>query len=644
MKIVYSHLLNLLEQQPKLEELSELLFQLGHEHEIDGEVLDMEITPNRGDCLSLKGLARDLNYFYQAKELPKSDMALPALDLQFDNQAQELCPNISFMEIEIAEVPTKYEPYLESYFADLGINKNNFFTDISNYLAYESGQPTHCFDQSTMQGHFSFAKKNLKTKFKTLLNTEIELTDENLVFSLDDEVISLAGTMGGASTACSANTTKVLVECAYFQPEEILGKARKYNLSSEAAYKFERGVDYLCQEDVLRRFLQIVSDHTTVKSVAFYSEQNKTTLAEVPYNADKLNAVVGIDISEQEQLAYLNALGFEAGKSITVPAHRSDVDQLNDLAEEVTRMIGYNNIPSQVLALPVMAKQHKRSFEDLVGRYLINQGCFEVINNPFTDFAGKEAIAVDNPLDKQRAMLRTCLMNSIRTNIAYNQNRQKDSIKFFEFSDIYKTSGTERRFALAISGRVNKNAKEFNAQLDYGYLKGLLNSICADILKAQPTYELADKRGYDFYEALSLNGNKIGGLGKISKETIDTKVKTPVFACELTIDDLRVLDNNFVPASDFPACYRDLSFSLSVLEKVGTLTELVKTTTENHDLLTESFVFDYFQNKKLNLLKLGFRFKFQAANKSLTDEEIDQIMDKLISDSMVLDGVSIEGL
>ncbi|GIR08228.1 MAG: hypothetical protein CM15mP19_00240 [Gammaproteobacteria bacterium] len=159
------------------------------------------------------------------------------------------------------------------------------------------------------------AKKQLKTKFKTLLDTEIELTDENLVFSLDDEVISLAGTMGGASTACSAKTTKVLVECAYFQPEEILGKARKYNLSSEAAYKFERGADYLCQEDVLRRFLYIVSEHTEIKSVAFYSEQNKTTLVEVPFDADKLNAVIGIDITEKEQLGYLSALGFVAVKT-----------------------------------------------------------------------------------------------------------------------------------------------------------------------------------------------------------------------------------------------------------------------------------------------------------------------------------------
>jgi phenylalanyl-tRNA synthetase beta chain len=644
MKIVYSHLLNLLEQQPKLKELSDLLFQLGHEHEIDGEVFDMEITPNRGDCLSLKGLARDLNYFYQAKELPKSDMTLPALELQFDNKAQDVCPNISFMQIEIEQVPTKYKPYLEAYFADLGINKNNFFTDISNYLAYESGQPTHCFDQNTMQGHFSLAKKKLKTKFKTLLDTEIELTEKNLVFSLDDAVISVAGIMGGASTACSVNTSKVLVECAYFQPEEILGKARKYNLSSEAAYKFERGVDYLCQEEVLRRFLQIVTEHTEVKSVALYSEQNKTTLSEVPYNGDKLNAVVGVDISQQEQMAYLSALGFKAGKNITVPAHRSDVDQLNDLAEEVTRMIGYNNIPSQVLALPVMAKQNKRSFEDLISRYLINQGCFEVINNPFTDFEGKEAIAVDNPLDKQRAMLRTCLMNSIRINIAYNQNRQKDSIKFFEFSDIYKTSGTERRFALAISGRVNKNAKEFNAQLDYAYLKGLVNSICNDILKVQPTYELTNKRGYDFYESLSLNGIEIGGLGKISKDTIDSKVKTPVFACELTIDNLTVPDNQFTPTSDFPASYRDLSFSLSDLDKVGTLTKLVDDATNANDLITESFIFDFFQNKKLNTLKLGFRFKFQAKDKSLTDEEINEIMDKLISDSLALDGASIEGL
>ena len=160
----------------------------------------------------------------------------------------------------------------------------------------------------------------------------------------------------------------------------------------------------------------------------------------------------------------------------------------------------------------------------------------------------------------------------------------------------------------------------------------------------QPTYELANKRGYDFYESLTLNGIEIGGLGKISKDTIESKVKTPVFACELTINNLAVPNNQLAPTSDFPASYRDLSFSLSDLDEVGTLTKLVDDATNANDLITESFIFDFFQNKKLNLLKIGFRFKFQATDKSLTDEEIDQIMDKVISDSMALDGISIEGL
>ena len=643
MKIVYSHLLNHLNKKPALDELSELLFQLGHEHEIEGEILDMEITPNRGDCLSLKGLARDLNHFYEELEMPYSEIKLNPLKLQFENKAKDLCPNISFMEIEIEEIPTKYEPYLESYFSDLKINKNNFFTDVSNFLAYETGQPTHCFDNEFMKGHFSLEKKKLKEKFKTLLDTEIELSGENLVFSLDQKVISLAGTMGGASTACTATTNKVLVECAYFKPEEILGKARQYNLNSEAAYKFERGVDYLSQEKVLRRFLHIVDDHTKIKSVAFYSEQSKTELNAVNFDSSKINAVIGIDLSENEQLGYLTSLGFKSGPQMKIPSHRSDIDQLNDLAEEITRMIGYNNIPPQALAIPIMAKKQSKNFEDLCKSLLVNNGFFEVINNPFTDYEGKNAISVDNPLDKQRSLMRTCLMNSLRTNIAYNQNRQKDSIKFFECSDIYKITGFERRFAIAISGRLNKNAKEFNTQLDYSYLKGMLMSMFSELLKTSLDFNLKEKTGYDFYEAISLDGNEIGGLGKISKNTIDSKVKTPVYACEIRVDALELPAKLLANVSDFPASYRDLSFSLSDISNINDISEIVNEV-KNDELLKETFIFDFFQNKKLNLLKVGFRFKFQASDRSLTDKEIDNLMNEIIKRSTSLGGINIEGI
>ena len=160
----------------------------------------------------------------------------------------------------------------------------------------------------------------------------------------------------------------------------------------------------------------------------------------------------------------------------------------------------------------------------------------------------------------------------------------------------------------------------------------------------QPTYELTNKKGYDFYESLSLNEVKLGGLGKVSKDTINSKVKTPVFACELTIDNLVVPENQFIPTSDFPASYRDLSFSLTDLDKVGMLTELIDDTTNGNDLLIESFIFDFFQNKKLNLLKLGFRFKFQAKDRSLTDDDIDKVIQKIIANSLDIDGIAIEGL
>ena len=444
MKIVYSHLLNFLEKKPSLEELSDKLFQLGHEHQIEGEVLDLEITPNRGDCLSLKGIARDLNHFYKATlEKEVYDAGIPESSLVFENKAEDICPNISFVEIEIEGKIKDYAPYLENYFQGLKLNKNNLFTDISNYLAYETGQPTHCYDAKKIDGPLVLEKRNEQEKFKTLLGSEIELNGENLVFTINGVAVDLAGTMGDESTSCSEDTTKVLVECAYFKPEEILGKARQYNLNSEASYKFERGVDFLAQEQVLRRFIAIVADHAKIKSLALKTEQRKVDRTEVEFDSEKLNKIIGTELTETEQKNYLNSLYFKTDDKVEVPSHRSDVDQLNDLAEEISRMIGYDNIAPKALALPVKAKKIEANFEELCRDYLVNNGFFEVVNFPFNDNQDDSAISVDNPLDKQRSKMRVCITKSIKENVVFNQNRQKDSIKLFEFSDIYTKDGNE---------------------------------------------------------------------------------------------------------------------------------------------------------------------------------------------------------
>ena len=261
MKIAYSHLVSFFEEEPSIEEVSNYLFQLGHENEINNDILDIEFTPNRGDCLSLLGLARDLGTFYTISEpLIYYDDNLDPLEIDFTNHSVNDCPNISFLTIEIDEVPNVYKDYLESYFSIFKINKNNFFTDISNYIAYEMGQPTHCYDNSLISGGIEFTSDIINEDFETLLDKTITLEGKNCFFRSNNEVINLAGVMGGKSTACNKDTKSVLIECAYFKPESIIGIAQKYNLHSDASYKFERGVNPDIQEKTLRRFINIVSE------------------------------------------------------------------------------------------------------------------------------------------------------------------------------------------------------------------------------------------------------------------------------------------------------------------------------------------------------------------------------------------------
>ena len=198
-----NHLKRFLKKDFYDEELSSALFQLGHENEIVKDLIDIEITPNRGDCLSLFGLARDLdNFFTLKKDIDLYNKDLDIFDFNFLNLAKEDCPKISFLLVEVENLPTNYKNYLEEYFSELGIKKNNFFTDISNYLSYELGQPTHCYDYSKVCEGLQLKRIKENQVFKTITNKEINLQESNLVFTLNETPINLAGIMGDASNGC----------------------------------------------------------------------------------------------------------------------------------------------------------------------------------------------------------------------------------------------------------------------------------------------------------------------------------------------------------------------------------------------------------------------------------------------------------
>jgi len=632
MKFVYQDLLNFLAEKPSKELLSEKLFQLGHEHEIAGDIFDMELTPNRGDCLSLNGLARDLNIFFgKADPLKIYEGDIEPYNLDFKNLSSEVCPKISFLEIEVENSLNIYKPYLENYFSILGGNKTNFFTDISNYISYELGQPTHCFDSNTINHQLIFENRNCDESFKTLLGSDIKLKGKNCIFSVNNKIISLAGVMGGMSTACSKKTEKVLVECAFFKPEVIIGKSVKYNLTSDAAYKFERGVDIQAQEKVLRRFIQIVSDHAVIKNIKIQSfEENQAKQNTIPINVKKINKILGIDIGEKEYLTYLSKLDFGIGKEIIVPSHRHDIASQNDLAEEIARIIGYNNIESKPLEISKKSDEGNENIK-MLKNYLIKNGFSEVINFPFTKNEDKQSISIDNPLDSNRNYLRTSLKDSLIDNLLYNERRQKDSVKFFEISDLYSKNNKikeEKKLGIIVSGRRGHNYLEFSKKLDNAYLSGLLN--------------------------LDSN-NQAFEIEEISRTELKTKKKDKIFYFEISIDiiskhllkdlESRINQINFIKyqsVSEFPISSRDFSFSIKDLEKYDDVINYLSDL--NDENLKDAFIFDFYKNNKHNEIKVGVRLIFQSNLNTLSEEDIQKSIDKLLKPIIDLEGISIPGI
>ena len=308
MKIAYSHLVRHIQENPSLEMVSARLFQLGHEHEVEGDIFNIEFTPNRGDCLSVDGLLRDLSVFYNINLNNKIySEKLDKLKIDFKNLSQDICPQISFLKLEIDKIPDTYNDCLNDYFLDLNLNKNNFFTDISNYISYETGQPTHCYDANKINGKLTFNHLDIHQEFESLLGKKINLTNENSVFLLNDEVTNLAGVVGGKETSCTIDTKVVLLECAFFQPEAIIGKSIKYDIQSEASHKFERFVDPSCQERVIRRFINLVKENTNIKNMSFVSFKFKQNqVIKIPINVNKINQIVGINIKEDQYLNYLS--------------------------------------------------------------------------------------------------------------------------------------------------------------------------------------------------------------------------------------------------------------------------------------------------------------------------------------------------
>ena len=634
MKISYKHLIQNLESNPSIDEISERLFQLGHEHEICDEIFDIELTPNRGDCQSLNGILRDLNLFYEVKiNTQIYDSEIPKFEFNFQNNAVDKCSHISFLKIEIDKHNQEYKDELKTYFDALKINKNNFFTDISNYISYETGQPTHCYDATKITQNVSLDFIETNEIFETVLGHKTQLRGKNLVFIDKNKIINLAGIMGGKETACSDSTTSVIVECANFNPEFIIGKSVQYNLKSEAAHKFERGVDPFCHDFILRRFLKIVENNAKIKKVEIFNKlYKKPESILIKYDNSQINKILGTDINDDEMQNYLFKLNLHIkNQFIVVPSYRNDLKTQNDIAEEIARAIGYNNIKKSELNMPCLNLSSEKVLEKGIKNFLISRGFFEVINFPFNSENLENSIRVDNPLDSNREFLRTSLKHSLLNNLIYNEKRQKDCIKLFEISDIYDSTCFEkarRKLGIISCGRIENNYLNFSKKIDQIFLNNTLKEIIVE---------------GDFK------------IEQISRDNIGSKFKNDIFYAEIDLDEHKFSKSlneqtNFSPdefalyepISEFPVSSRDLSYLIGDPTQFKTLEETILNF--KNKLVKEIFIFDFYNNKDKNILKVAFRFIFQSNSKTVTDIEVNEVMDLIIKDSLKIPSIEIPGL
>ena len=634
MKIPYKYFIDNIASKPSKEELSEKFFHLGHEHEVNKDMFEMELTPNRGDCISLLGLLRELKFFYDVKikkDIYEDD--IKTFPFEFLNNAKEYCKNISFLKVEIESPPLKYNETLESYFNNLQLNKNNFFTDISNFISYETGQPTHCYDSSKIKGPIKLDFLDKKVSFNTLLDTVIDIQENDLVFlDKNNEVINLAGIIGGKNTACDKNTTSVIIECAYFDPESIMGKSVNYGVNSDAAHKFERNVDPDSHDYVLRRLLKVIEDNAVINNVEIFSKRfGQSKLKSCKYDVSSINKILGTNIDNNLAKDYLLRFGFIFDEdTIVAPSYRNDISNINDISEEIARAIGYDNVKPKSFDIACKKNSIDNFDESKVKQMLINSGFFEVINDPFVPKETNDnLVRVDNPLDSNRQYLRTNLKQSLISNLEYNERRQKESIKLFEVSDIYTkhSISPKRVIGIIASGRVGKNYINFSKKIDEDYLKNIFKNFNLDHI----TYQ------------------------EIPRELVNSKSKSTIIYAELFIDDnlnidyqsdenvlFDIHDKHYEPISEYPSSNRDLSFSIKDFKNCKVLEKTMLNF--KHNLLKEVFVFDYYKNEKLKEIKIGIRFVFQSKDSTLTVEDINEVMDYIIIEALNIDTVTIPGL
>lgn len=623
-------------------------------------IIDVSITPNRGDCLSVMGLATEISALTQTKMTPPE---LPKVKQKHNEvipvfiQAPEACPHYVGRIIHNVKADAETPLWMQERLRRAGVRNISPVVDVMNYVMLELGQPMHAFDLGCISQGIYVRQANAGENLQLLDGQTVDLTPDTLVIADKEKPLAIAGVMGGLHSAVTLLTKNVFLESAYFNPASTARTVRQYNLGSESSYRFERGIDPAMQEIAIERATQLIMQIAGGEPgpvIDVTEEIHLPQAAIIALRTARIEKILGMKIPDQEIERILTTLGFVCKKTndgwqVTVPARRSDISIEIDLIEEVMRLYGTDRVPlrSAVSSLCMVPQKEEQLSLPCIRNTLCDLGYHEVVTYTFVDKKlqeqlnpGHEPKPLVNPMTSDMSVMRTNLWPGLVKTLIYNLNRQHNRVRLYEtglrFVPHQKTYLQER----VLSGLVTGSAQpeqwgEATRAVDFFDLKGDLQHLFkltgeVNDFEFKPSSHPALHPGQtaDIYR----NNEKIGIIGALHPsivQNLDLSKNTFVF--ELALDKLEPARlPRYVEVSKFPEIRRDIAIFVDRSVPVQSIQDTIIRTAG--ELLKEVNLFDVYQGRNVgdNRKSLALSLTLQHSSRTLVDEEVADLMERIL--------------
>jgi phenylalanyl-tRNA synthetase beta chain len=639
---------------------------------INDVIFEISVTPNRADCLSHLGIAREVAAltgntirYPQSKALPTNSNINDLAQVVVEDS--EKCPRYTAKLVRNCKIGESPD-WLKSRLQSLGLRPINSAVDVTNLVLMESGQPLHGFDFDKLSGHKIIVRTaNQGDKFLTLDGKERTLEAEMLMICDGEKSVAIGGVMGGENSEITNNTTNILIESAYFQPSSVRRTSKKLALQSDSSYRFERGVDIENVPRACKRAATLIAELTGGELVEGIIDVYPNTIEkkQVKIRFERARKIIGADIDNEIIKQLLLKLNFEIinedeiGLTLGVPAYRVDISMEIDLIEEIARLYNYDNIESDFSSQINFGLQRivkELSTPDLrntIRRHYVNSGFTEVLTQNQTDpksieMTGIESVKISNPLGEELSLMRTSLINSTLKVVNHNIRNGSPDLKIFEIGKVFLKNDDVKSFIpgikeeehliIALTGKNiplqwGSQSKDF----DFYDIKGIveefieLSAVKGLKLSQLPEHNLLSKN------ALSINikRNPIGYFGEVKKSVLKHyDIDQKVFLAEINLTEIysaNVVTPYYEQISHFPAISRDLAFTLS--DDIAAGDVLTEVRASGGEFLRESVLFDVYQGANLgeNQKSLAFGLIFRAKDRTLKESEIEASLNVIIN-------------